>query len=380
MLRSLAVASLLSLSSVASAASSCVAFDVQWNLLAFNFGGKDYNAGTQDTWTQGTPTDITAAQGRPPFDGSNVSCYLSQFTNAVYLLGADNSNPAAVYIYDATAKSWSTQSVDAGKFDPTNFGAILDHDTNVFYAYSKGELFSLDMELLKASNGSTKQWGDVQQVPWDTSSYQPTMALAQNHIHFLGVPDVPSGNAKIFVIHFSFMQPTPQPYGDFPNTHGQTASFFKDTGVQTKFAFIPDDGSATYVIDVTANNTETLKAPSTKDSKATYFASTTALVQLSSSGSVSFLAYDQTASDKNAAATWVSVSKLPTAATNSPTTGSLSVTPSGTNSAQSGSSSSTSSSSGSGSTKNNGAEHPVVPSVARWVWSAATLLVGAALF
>lgn len=46
---------LLSLSSAASAASSCVAFDVNWNLLAFNFGGKDYDAGTQDTWAQGQP-------------------------------------------------------------------------------------------------------------------------------------------------------------------------------------------------------------------------------------------------------------------------------------------------------------------------------------
>lgn len=65
----------------------------------------------------------------------------------------------------------------------------------------------------------------------------------------------------------SYMQPEPQSYGKFPNTHGQTASFFKETGVcsykskhshfltltqvQTKFAFIPDDGSATFVIDVT---------------------------------------------------------------------------------------------------------------------------------
>jgi len=47
------------------------------------------------------------------------------------------------------------------------------------------------------------------------------------------------------------MQPEPQSYGQFPNTHGQTTSLFKDTGVQTQFAFIPDDGSATYIIDVT---------------------------------------------------------------------------------------------------------------------------------
>lgn len=53
--RSLALSSLflLAVSSVASAASSCVAFDAHWNLLAFNFGGKDYDAGSQDTWAQG---------------------------------------------------------------------------------------------------------------------------------------------------------------------------------------------------------------------------------------------------------------------------------------------------------------------------------------
>lgn len=53
--RSLAAASffLLSLTSVASALNSCVAFDASWNLLAFNFGGKDYNAGAQDSWNSG---------------------------------------------------------------------------------------------------------------------------------------------------------------------------------------------------------------------------------------------------------------------------------------------------------------------------------------
>lgn len=35
------------------AGSSCVAFDTAWNLLAFGFNGKDYNAGTSDTWASG---------------------------------------------------------------------------------------------------------------------------------------------------------------------------------------------------------------------------------------------------------------------------------------------------------------------------------------
>ncbi|KXN84106.1 hypothetical protein AN958_00431 [Leucoagaricus sp. SymC.cos] len=376
MARFFALASLLllSLTSAASAASSCVAFDANWNLLAFNFGGKDYNAGTQDSWTSGTPTDITT-QGRPPFDNSNVSCYLSQFTNAIYILGADKTSPTAVYLYDASAKSWSTQAVNAAdKFDPTDFGAILDHDTNVFYAYSKGELFSLDMELLKAANATAKQWNDVQTVPWDASNYQPTIALAQNHVHFLGVPGVADGSAMIFVIHFSFMQPQPQSYGNFPNTHGQAVSFFKDTGVQTKFAFIPDAGSATYVIDVTTNTTETLKAPASKDPNATYFASTTALVQLSSSGSVSYLVFDQDAADKNTNTDWVAISKLPAATTNgSASVSGSSAAPSGTKGASSGSGSS-----GSGGTQGNGAV--TLPFAGRLIWSTAGLLVAFALF
>jgi hypothetical protein len=35
-------------------ASSCVAFDINWNLLAFGLDGKDWNAGTSDTWATGT--------------------------------------------------------------------------------------------------------------------------------------------------------------------------------------------------------------------------------------------------------------------------------------------------------------------------------------
>ena len=73
----------LFVSPVAVRASPCVAFDTNWNLLAFGLDGKDYNAGTQDTWasgtflrlafnilfklcpsSKGTATDITAS-GRP---------------------------------------------------------------------------------------------------------------------------------------------------------------------------------------------------------------------------------------------------------------------------------------------------------------------------
>ena len=51
--------------SAASGPTQCLAFDVNWNLLAFEYGGKDYTAGTQDLWgTSGSATDITTS-GRP---------------------------------------------------------------------------------------------------------------------------------------------------------------------------------------------------------------------------------------------------------------------------------------------------------------------------
>lgn len=34
-------------------ATPCVSFDADFNLLAFGFDGKDWNAGQQDSWTSG---------------------------------------------------------------------------------------------------------------------------------------------------------------------------------------------------------------------------------------------------------------------------------------------------------------------------------------
>ncbi|GLB39264.1 hypothetical protein LshimejAT787_0604260 [Lyophyllum shimeji] len=317
----------LSLAGLASAGNSCIAFDIHWNLLAFGFGGKDYDAGAKDTWASGTATDITTS-GRPPFDKANPTCYLAQYFNAIYVLGADSSKPSSVYIYDATAKSWSTQDVNANGFDPNSYNAILDHDTNVFYALSKGELYSLDMGQLKAANSTPLAWNDVQNP--QLGDYQPVMALAQNHIHFLNVPGVPAGNAKIFVIHFSYLQPEPQSYGQFPATHGQVTSFFMESGVQQEFAFIPDDGSATFVINVETNTTQTLKGPAAKDPMATYFASTDSLVQLTSSGSVSYLPYTPGTASANSAATWSPVKKLPALAASGSSSGKPSATGSST--------------------------------------------------
>jgi len=304
---------------------ACVAFDVYWNLLAFGFNGKDYNAGTQDTWGSGTPTDITKS-GRPPFNSPNTTCYLAQFYNAIYVLNADESNPSNIYIYDATGESWSTQATTTGPFDPSNFAAILDHDTNVFYAYSQAELYSLDMGSLKAAQSSSIPWRDVQQPDLsahstnqaaqnpgaNTAGYQPVMALANNHIHFLGVPGFAEGTVKIFVIHFSFMQPTPQTFtpAAFPTMHGKAVSIFQPKGVQTEFAFVPDDFSGTYVVNVISNTTKILAPPPVADLGASFAASTSSIVMLGNDGVVRSLAYNPNTT--NSGGTWTIVSKLPT--------------------------------------------------------------------
>ena len=136
------------------------------------------------------------------------------------MTNGDKSNPSSISIYDATAKSWSTQATTTGSFDPSSFNAILDHDTNEFCtlysrlddatagltsslsvdALSHGELFRLDMSSLKAANSSPLPWVDVEQAPY-ASGYQPVMAIAQNHIFFLNVPGTPAGDANIYVIH-----------------------------------------------------------------------------------------------------------------------------------------------------------------------------------
>lgn len=110
-----------------------------------------------------------------------------------------------------------------------------------------------------------------------------------------------------------------------------------------------------------------------KDAQATYFATTTAVVQLSSSGSVSYLPIDATNTGANSNANWAAVSKLPVATPASPSS-SAAASGSGSGTATAGAQTT---GSASGGTKGNGA---TVLNVGRWVWSATALMVGAVLF
>lgn len=61
-------------------------------------------------------------------------------------------------------------------------------------------MWFLDMQSLKAAQSGPIAWTDVGPTPYG-SNYNPVMALANNHIHFMDVPNVPAGDIDIFVIH-----------------------------------------------------------------------------------------------------------------------------------------------------------------------------------
>lgn len=83
-----------------------------------------------------------------------------------------------------------------------------------------------------------------------------------------------------------------------------------DTGVQKEFAFVPDDFSATYIVNVEKNSTRTLPPPTVQDTKSSYVAGITSLVQLDSTGAVSFVPYVPGDSNANAGAAWSNVKSL----------------------------------------------------------------------
>jgi len=292
-------------------AKPCVGFDSNWGLYIFGLD-HDVSLGPSSNWNA-SPLGMSnlTRTGRPPFNSNNTQCFFSQFQNALYVINADTTQPSNVHIFSYDTQSWSTQGVSAGGTNPYTLNAILDRDTNVFFALSDSVIYQLDMGNLAASDGGIRNWDAVQAPPFaQNNAYpSPVLALAQNHVHFLntGTP----GQVDIFVIHFAFVQPDPQVFAPlesggpaFPSTHGQTASIFQNLPtVQQRFSFIPDDGSATYIFDAIANTTQLIQAPPIKDT-VMIAASPTELVQMTKSGDVYWLPISQDNAQANYGATW----------------------------------------------------------------------------
>jgi hypothetical protein len=117
----------------------------------------------------------------------------------------------------------------------------------------------------------------------------------------------------------NYFQPEVQSYQgstNFPESHGQVTSFFQaeGKGVQQEFAFIPDNGQNTFVINVENNSTTPLAPPPSTDPSARYFAGVTSLVQLTADGSINYLPYQQGQASTNSAAKWAPVANLAAAA------------------------------------------------------------------
>jgi hypothetical protein len=148
--------------------------------------------------------------------------------------------------------------------------------------------------------------------------------------------------------------------------------------VQETFAFVPDDGSATYVLDVQTNTSQVLAGPNSKDPNAMYFASTTALVQLDTEGDVYYLLVSPNDTSANSAAKWNKVTSLANAAP--PTGVALAATASASISGTAKPAQTSSSSSGKSGSKNDASPVVAPGSLLGALVSAAMLACTAVLF
>lgn len=289
----------LGLLAASATALPCISFDSQWNLYAFGVQGQhNWALGKADDWRDASGAKVTTldSTNAPPMDGNNTQCFLAQFYNAIYVLDGDSSNPNAVHIFNPSSKTWSIQSISApDHFDITSAGVILDHDTNVFFGLSGDNLHQLDMSDQVAAKSDPLKWEEVNKPNFKTDGYDPVMAIADNHIFFLNVPGNGAGETNIFVIHFAYFQPDVQAFkpksgSAFPATGGETASIWQVMGSspspQESFAFFPNDGSATYIVNVLSNTTSTIPFPPATPSSgySAYAGSPDTLVQLTPSG------------------------------------------------------------------------------------------------
>lgn len=106
----------------AAAASICAAYSPD-SSNAYIFGSNgDYALGStlNDSSTWQSLSNLTS---RPPWTGNRTQCFTNQFTNGLYVLNADESNPSNAYIFDFSLQSWSVQET-SGEPD-YEYAAIL---------------------------------------------------------------------------------------------------------------------------------------------------------------------------------------------------------------------------------------------------------------
>ncbi|EIW69090.1 hypothetical protein TREMEDRAFT_44308 [Tremella mesenterica DSM 1558] len=304
-----------SLLSLVAKAAPCVLFDTSKNLYVFG-GSQDVNLGTSSSFGSPSPKTLSST-GRPSWTGNTTQCFINQYNNIMYVLGAD-ADISTVYVYNFATDVWSTQTTSS---PPPNLGSrsasTLDHDTLVIFTLPTGgsqSLYSLDLSsVTTAASGSPLAWEAVEAPSFSTDGYTPTISEASNHILFFGAPGTTAGSADLFVIHYSYFQPSAQAFAgsngasSFPDTSGQAFNIPNGDNAQDQVVFVPDDFSSTYVVthwtnpgDFSStsgvpfatsliNSTQTLPAPTSQDKSAAYASDGSALVQIDSNGDIYYM-------------------------------------------------------------------------------------------
>ncbi|KAJ3109481.1 hypothetical protein HK100_003285 [Physocladia obscura] len=276
------------------AAIGCVITDLSLNLYVFGAPYGDVNLGADPTvWTASTApasaTQLSGIANRPAFDTANPTCSFSPFYNYITVLNGDSSLGLTVlHVFSTLNQTWTKVPLTGTSIPSSNLVASMDHDTSVIYAYSDNTLYRIDYADSLGGTLSTLslQWltnfNNTPQ-PFDGSAYtSPVFGQGTNHLHFLNVPGAAAGLAYIFVVHYAWWQPTSQSYGSFPQSAGQSVYIpaADQTNAPSVFAFLPDDGSATYLVDTVANSTTTLTGFGSSGAAFRYAATSSNIIQL----------------------------------------------------------------------------------------------------
>lgn len=161
---------------------------------------------------------------------------------------------------------------------------IYDHDTNVLYGLYNSIMYFLRMDGTPSNSPFIQS--NASPFPSSYSADSVVVGFGQNHLYYLNAPGLQAGQSQIFVIHYAYWQPLPQAYTpSFPQSKGQTVSIPLDSNsVPVVFAFIPEDASGTFLINVDLERNSTLRypPPPINDVNAQYTATSSFLVQLTS--------------------------------------------------------------------------------------------------
>lgn len=127
---------------------------------------------------------------------------------------------------------------------------------------------------------------------------------------YYGVPGTAAGSANIFVIHYSYFQPTAQEFSGtaFPDTTGQVVSIpTTENSTPYQNLFVPKDFSGAYVTthwtdlgnySITSdspmslslvNSTQSFPVPTSQDAQAAYACSPSACVQIDTTGNIYYV-------------------------------------------------------------------------------------------